>query len=153
MSTYDSKLDTLKHIGKVAGWIGIVVAKLESRALAHDASKLREPEKSTFDEFTPRLAGLTYGSDEYRACLDAMRPALLHHYAENRHHPEHFIEGVGGMTLLDILEMLCDWKAASERHADGDIAESLRINRERFGIGDQLARVLENTARELGWID
>ena len=32
---------------------------------------------------------LTYGSDEYKACLTEMKPALDHHYAANRHHPEH----------------------------------------------------------------
>ena len=37
------------------------------------------------------------------------------------------------MTLLDMLEMLCDWRAASLRHADGDIYQSLVINRARFG--------------------
>jgi hypothetical protein len=57
------------------------------------------------------------------------------------------------MSLLDLLEMLCDWKAASERHADGDIARSLRINRERFGIDGQLAAILENTAVELQWLE
>ncbi|GAA2159282.1 hypothetical protein [Glycomyces lechevalierae] len=50
------------------------------------------------------------------------------------------------------IEMLADWKAATERHADGDLARSLEIQKDRFGISDQLAQILENTAREMGWI-
>lgn len=80
-----------------------------------------------------------------------MKPALDHHYANNAHHPEHFPNGVNGMTLLDIVEMFCDWKAATERHADGSLARSIQINRERFGISDQLAEIMENTRREMNW--
>jgi len=39
---------------------------------------------------TPKLAGSTYGSEEYKAFLGQMKPALDHHYAVNDHHPEHF---------------------------------------------------------------
>lgn len=59
--------------------------------------------------------------------------------------------GVNGMSILDILEMLCDWKAAGERYKVGNIAESLAHNRERFGLSDQLYAILENTVKELGW--
>lgn len=58
---------------------------------------------------------------------------------------------MNAMSLLDIQEMLCDWKAAGERYKDGSIAQSLAHNRGRFGISDQLASILENTVRELGW--
>ncbi len=57
------------------------------------------------------------------------------------------------MSLLDVIEMLCDWKAAGERHHDGSMERSLRVNRERFSISPQLQQILENTARELGWIE
>lgn len=50
-----------------------------------------------------------------------------------------------------ILLNTCDWKAASERTKQGSIAASLVHNRMRFGIDDQLAAILENTVRELGW--
>ncbi len=60
--------------------------------------------------------------------------------------------GINGMSLLDLIEMLCDWKAAGERHADGSMERSLTINRERFKISPQLQSILENTAREMGWL-
>jgi len=49
--------------------------------------------------------------------------------------------------------MLADWKAATERHDDGDLAKSLEIQRERFGISDQLVAILRNTAEHFGWLD
>jgi hypothetical protein len=48
-------------------------------------------------------------------------------------------------SLLDILEMLCDWKAAALRHNDGDIRRSIEINQERFGYSDDLKQILLNT--------
>jgi hypothetical protein len=81
-----------------------------------------------------------------------MGEGLQHHYANNSHHPEFHADGVNGMTLVDLVEMLADWKAATERHADGDLAKSLDIQRDRFGLTAQLAQILENTARQFGWI-
>lgn len=148
---YDSTADTREHIAKVAGYLSLCADLLRIRAATHDASKLEEPEKSTFDRVTPLLRNVTYGSDEYKTLLAEMGAALQHHYAHNSHHPQFFGNGIDGMTLLDIIEMLADWRAAAQRHADGDFGKSLEINRVRFGISDQLAQILENTRRELGW--
>jgi hypothetical protein len=41
------------------------------------------------------------------------------------------------MDLVQVIEMLADWKAATLRHADGDLARSIEQNAERFGYGDQ----------------
>jgi len=82
---------------------------LGARARSHDASKLEAPEKEMYDEFTPRLRALTYGSDEYKECLKEMGAALKHHYENNSHHPEHFPDGINDMSLLDLIEMLADW--------------------------------------------
>lgn len=117
----------------------------------HDDSKLEEPEKSFFDKYTPMLASLDYGSDEYNQALHELRPALRHHYANNSHHPEHYADGIEAMNLLDIVEMLADWKAATLRHETGDILKSLEINAKRFGINNQLAGILLNTIEEMGW--
>lgn len=148
---HDSRSDTLAHIGRVQELLLAVSVILSQRARSHDASKLVEPEKSAFD----RLGGLStmvYGSEEYRACLRAEKPAIEHHYAHNSHHPEHYPDGVGGMSLFDLVEMLMDWKAATERMKDGgDIRKSLAHNIERFGIEPQLASILLGTIEEMGW--
>ncbi|OGP67121.1 MAG: hypothetical protein A2W27_08195 [Deltaproteobacteria bacterium RBG_16_44_11] len=126
---------------------------LKVRAECHDQSKLGDVEKKTFDIYTPRLKGTTYGSNRYKQeLLTEMNVALKHHYENNSHHPEHFENGIDGMTLIDLLEMVCDWNAATERHADGNIVESLRINKERFKMSDQLSKILENTCQQMNWL-
>lgn len=150
---YDSKADTEDHIRKVAENMLDVRMLLGFRARIHDKSKLESPEKEIFDKVTPKLRGITYGSEEYKASLAEMKPALDHHYRHNSHHPEHYGEnGISGMCLLDLIEMLCDWQAATERHADGNLAKSLVINQRRFNIDDQLQAILINTAHRLGWV-
>jgi hypothetical protein len=145
----DSRIDAYQHIQTVQRFMGLMISDLLDRQRDHDQSKLASPEKEAFDELTPRLAGLTYGSDEYRACIREMKPAIDHHYACNSHHPEYYVDGIRGMTLLDLIEMFCDWKAATLRHNDGDIRKSIEINQKRFGYSDELKQILLNTLKEI----
>lgn len=191
----DSENDTNRHITRVQELLSRMIIELQRRGQEHDLSKLGPEEKPTFDEFSPKLKASTFGSEEYKGFLAAMKPALDHHYASNRHHPEHselwkckmcgsitngtsqdckcpaclkgleagiladyqvgILEpyvGLEGMTLIDLIEMFCDWKAASERHATGDVLKSVEINVKRFNIGYQLRQILINTAKELSEI-
>lgn len=141
----DQRPATYEHIQIVQRMLNDLIRELLTRSEQHDQSKLRDPEKSVFDEYTPKLRDVTYGSEEYKAALAGMKPALDHHYANNRHHPEHFEDGIHGMNLVDLLEMLVDWKAATLRHADGDIRVSIETNQERFGYGDEIKQLLLNT--------
>jgi hypothetical protein len=148
----DSRYETLKHSRRVDELLLQLIAGLMARMTKHDLSKMKDPELEIFDEYSAKLKGSTYGSPEYMGFLDGMGEALKHHYAENRHHPEHFANGINDMTLIDVVEMLADWKAATERHDDGDLVKSLDKQRARFDISDQLMAILFNTAREAGWI-
>lgn len=148
---YDSTQDTLDHIKRVKALLLQIGYCLSMRAACHDQSKLSSPEKEVFDVVTPKLKELTYGSDEYKAMLGNMETALRHHYQKNSHHPEYYKDGIDGMDLVDVVEMLCDWKAATERHENGDIRNSLVINASRFGISEQLADILLNTVERLRW--
>jgi Family of unknown function (DUF5662) len=148
----DSTVATIVHARRVDELLMQQIAALSDRVTQHDRSKLDPAEKDTFDEYSPKLKASTYGSDEYKGFLAEMQVALDHHYATNRHHPEHFANGVDGMTLVDLVEMLCDWKAAGERHANGSMARSLEVQKDRFHLSDQLLSILTNTAREAGWL-
>jgi len=140
------------HVARVQELLEAVCVELRRRGRDHDRSKLLSPEVEVFEEFTGKLRGCTYGSEEYRGYLEAMRPALVHHYRENEHHPEHFAFGVADMSLLVLIEMFCDWKAASERHADGDLVRSIEVNTPRFGITKQVVQILKATASGMrGW--
>jgi hypothetical protein len=80
--------ETMRHIEMVRNLINNVVVELLDRAKKHDQSKLAAPEVELFTEYTERLAGSTFGSQEYEDLKTAIGPALQHHYANNRHHPE-----------------------------------------------------------------
>jgi len=142
---YDSRKDTLEHIANVEGLIHVLMGELAIRKDRHDMSKIFIEEKKIFDVYTPKLKSCTYGSEEYRQYLKEMKPALEHHYKNNSHHPEHYINGINEMDLIDICEMLCDWKAATKRHHDGDIFASILLNKNRFTISEQLTKILQNT--------
>lgn len=142
----DSRPDTERHIEEVRALIFSVIGELQDRAHDHDHSKLEEPQKAVFDRVTGQLAELTYGSEGYRAALADMKPALDDHYAKESHHPEHHPGGIGDMSLIDLVEMLCDWIAAGRRHADGgDPHRSIDLNAERFGYGEELRALLHNS--------
>lgn len=145
----DSRIDTYQHIQTVQRFMDRIISNLMYRQREHDQSKLVSPEKEVFDEYTPKLATSTYGSDEYKSFLAAMKPALDHHYSVNSHHPEYYENGIKGMSLLDLVEMLCDWKAATMRHNDGCIRRSIEINQQRFGYSDELKQIFLNTLDEI----
>lgn len=86
----DSRAETWRHINDVQILLNKVIAEIQYRALVHDQSKLVSPEVEYFDEFTEKLKSTTYGSEEYKKNLESIKPALTHHYAKNRHHPEFY---------------------------------------------------------------
>jgi hypothetical protein len=159
VTTYDSRPETQEHIDRVRYLIAKAIVNLQKRLTEHDASKLVAPELSAFDIATPKLASLEYGSEEYKQSLRDLGPALQHHFEHNDHHPEHYENGVRGMSLMALIEMLCDWRAASERTKQRTddpervktFEAGLAFNQERFGYSDELAEILRNTVRELGW--
>lgn len=147
----ESQADTINHIAKVQSNLSKVIYNLNDRRTVHDRSKLEEPELSGYEGLTQALKGLTYGTPEHRAAFAPYKEIIQHHYATNRHHPEHWHLGVTDMSLLDIIEMLADWKAANDRNG-GDFGHSIQVSVSRFGISEQLHAILINTAKELGWL-
>lgn len=145
----DSSVETLKHISRVRDLLNLFVKELLYRGENHDRSKLESPEKELFDVATEKLSKLTYGTPEYHTSLKEIQPALDHHYANNSHHPQFHKNGINDMTLVDLIEMFCDWKAASERHHDGNIRKSIEHNAGRFEMSPQLTKIFENTVKYL----
>jgi hypothetical protein len=143
------KLETIKHIHRVRHFLCLMIQELDARAREHDLSKLESPEKEIFGEHTPELSKTAYDSPEYHALLAKVKPAIEHHYAKNRHHPEHWNNGIDDMTLVDLVEMICDWRAATERNKDGNIHKSIEQNTKRYKMSDQLASIMHNTVREI----
>lgn len=144
-NNYDSTQDTKAHIQRVQDLLNMCRLELNKRSFLHDKSKLESPEKEHFDRETPILKDLVYQSKEYTECTRRLKPALDHHYANNSHHPQHYPNGINDMDLFDIMEMLVDWKASSERGKDGDIRKSIEYGSTRFNINPQLSEILMNT--------
>jgi hypothetical protein len=141
--------ETLDHRVAVRGSLDAVANMLRVRGKNHDKSKLSDEELPYFAAASS-LKTLKYGSREYQSALAQLGPALTHHYCNNRHHPEHFDNGIPDMNLIDIIEMLCDWNCAAARHGeDHNIFKSINHNRMRFHIHYQMACILWNTAIEV----
>ena len=147
MTLDECRVETQKHIEKVRKYIRFFTDRLTTRGENHDASKLESPEIELFAEHTERLAEIEYGSEEYKKELEALKPALDHHYSVNKHHPQYYPNGIEGMSLIDLIEMIADWKASSERYNSGNLLKSIELNIKRFNIEPQLAQILINTAK------
>lgn len=143
---------TLFHKARVSELLSSAAMELLQRGAVHDDSKFEPIEADRLrqmDELIAREGNVAFGSPEYEERKKLLGPMLTEHYRRNSHHPEHFGNGVNGMNLFDVLEMLLDWKAASERgeaHVLG-----LKAGVAKYAIDAQLAEILENTARHYGW--
>ncbi len=147
---------TLEHIERVKYLMKAAANTIQYRGTIHDASKLDKPEKELFELHSKELKNLTYDvnpNSEYMQALDQLRPALIHHYQNNSHHPEHYPNGIDDMNLFDIIEMFMDWKASTERHDNGNIMTSIDKNQKRFNMSDQLVNIFKNTVRFRNWVE
>ncbi len=144
---------TRTHILKVQENISSICSELTNRGLAHDRSKFTEEESDLLSAYYPKLKKSTFMSADYLGFMEYLKPALTLHYQRNRHHPEHFKNGMEDMNLIDILELLCDWYAATKNHNDGNILVSIEVNQKRFGYSDSFKEMLKSTCRYMGWLD
>lgn len=140
--------DLVDHKRRVAAHMQHVANELFRRAAVHDNSKFSEEEYDAYESAFPGLQKYAYGTPEFKAELAKIQPAIEHHYAANDHHPEHFPDGIIGMNLIQVIEMVCDWIAASER-SQTSLYQGMELNRKRFQIDRQLIGVIAHT---LTWL-
>lgn len=141
--------DTLNHIRDVKKVLSEFSRELERRGKWHDYSKFSDEEQKFFTNVLDGQKTVKYGTPEYEEIKRKLAPALEHHYRENRHHPEHFINGINDMTLIDLMEMVADWNAATKRHEKDNISNSIEINSKKYNIDKQLKQILLNTVEEI----
>lgn len=133
------------HKAYVFGYAVSFASRLIARALLHDLSKFAPDEAKGFAEITRLLKEVPYGSARYKEALQSA--CIQTHYNRNRHHPEHHTNGLKDMTLMDVVEMLIDWRASTKRNPHGSMRKSLELNRKRFDGGQpptSLFRILRN---------
>jgi hypothetical protein len=138
-----------KHIGQVRKNIVKLCLELLRRANHHDDSKLKQPESKAFASIIPKLAGTKFGTKKRDQVIDSIKPAVEHHFEANRHHPEHFKNGVDGMNLVDVMEMVSDWVAAAKGDPDSDVTKSINVCLKKYEIDDQLGKIIKNTVELL----
>ena len=136
-----------RHIMTVQLILRTLAREMLNRADAHDLSKLGP------DEFGGMIAidriadkcGLN--SPEYMAALSG--GAIQLHVSRHSHHPEYHVSGVQNMSLLDIVEMVCDWKAANVLRGHPEWNESVRMMSERLGLSSEQIYLINLIASEL----
>jgi hypothetical protein len=72
---------------------------------------------------------------------------MLINYMEE--HLKEVLAPINHMSLVDVVEMVCDFRAACDRHDDGDINKSIEINKTRFNMSSQLHQIIKNTVNQL----
>jgi hypothetical protein len=92
--------------------------QIAQRAILHDQSKLQEPEYVPYVWRINRTLWKKTNSPHLRwlesQTLDqAIQDAVRHHVTHNRHHPEWHMDA-DDMSVIDIIEMVCDWYAMSQ---------------------------------------
>ena len=144
--------DTIMHISEVQENLAEIRVDLEKRGIAHDRSKFTPEEFDSFVKTRPKFKKANYGSKEYQECVNQIKPAIDHHYNNNRHHTGFHEKGFQDMNLLDILEMLADWKAASRRSPDLTFEDSLPKAFKKYNIPENMQKHIIATLKYLKWI-
>lgn len=125
---------------------------IQKRSLEHDNSKMtNDVEIEGYGRIGPKLSTVKFGSNEFNQYKEEMQPAIDHHMCNNRHHVESHENGIKDMNLIDLLEMLADWKAAGSRRSDSTIENSINRMNERYQFGDDIVQLLRNTADYLNY--
>lgn len=141
--------ETKEHKDLVKINCDLIADAIKERGIHHDDSKLQDPELSFRVKFEFPYPGAPFGSKEYDENIKALEPGLKTHYKENLHHPEHFENGIRGMTLIDIVEMLCDWVAASNRKSGSPMEESVEFLADKYSFSEDLKDIFLNTIQYL----
>lgn len=136
------------HKFVVLHFMNIIIQDLLIRAEQHDQSKFSEEEFPGLVAAIDDIRRFPFGTPEYEEMRAKHAAVFAEHYKKNRHHAEHFSDGIEGMTFMDLIEMLCDWKSASMREeSQGTIEKSIQVGAEKYNISPQLVKILANTAK------
>ena len=150
---FDFLCDVILHVSEVQENLEIVAGELKQRGFAHDRTKLQELEFDAFVSTRDRFKKSNYGTPEQEALIKEQKSAIDHHYKNNRHHTGYHKNGIDDMTLVDIIEMICDWRAAARRNPDKKFKDTLEYAYKKYKIDDQLTKIIENTLVDLKWIE
>lgn len=139
----------LRHHRHVSYLLRELAREFERRADLHDLTVLE------LDEFEGRVRiqhivrTYPYDSPEYRESIKN-EGSLQLHYHRNSHHPEHWADGVKGMTFIDFVEMVIDWAGAARTYKNTSFEDGLKGQIERFKLQPEHLYLIRLIA---GWLE
>lgn len=165
----------LQHTAYLKATLGRIIAAIQQRADTHDLSKLNTDEFEGFARINRVAREQKFGSPEYAESMRQEKPTLDLHFSRNRHHAERptlmgeaaerehglpddatYWEAhtAAAMTWLDIVEMVCDWRAAQLGYGDNGRtwAENVALNLENKGkyLSPEQVWLVRSVAESLG---
>lgn len=125
----------LDHKRLVAKHVQRITNALFGRAVLHDYSKFGPEEFDAYAGNLPYFEAAEYGSEEYKAACERIRPAIQHHVTTNRHHPEFVmaheqwlpIQGYEGLYEVSDFGRVRSLDRIVGRHTQGDFAKAGQI--------------------------
>jgi len=127
----------------------LIAFKLIWAGIKHDWSKFTLTEMKGFIKVAENFSDIEYGSKEYKKLGCSIFPVLKRHWAKNSHHPEYYQGDISRMSIIDLIEMACDWVAATKYHKNGKFERSLKINTDRFNLSTEDIKFINLIKKEL----
>lgn len=139
-----------RHRCIVSATLRAIAYELMRRADLHDQSKLSLDEFEGFAKINVVGRENEYGSDEYYAALKSVDPNPIPvHYSRNDHHPE-FHDKISDMDFPQLVEMVCDWYAASVAYGRTSFQGSLTVSFDRWEFSEGQMFLIQSLAQ---WIE
>lgn len=122
--------------------------ELYYRLKNHDNDKLLPENRKEIIKFSYEINKYEYGTKEYFDTINKYSNIINKHYILNSHHPEHYKNGYGDMSIIDKIEMICDWVACIINKND-NFDSNINKNNDRFDIPNKDIMKIINTASYL----
>ena len=142
---FNALLTIMRHRETVAEHLHNLADYFRHRAREHDRSKLRLDEFAGFSRINRIAREHPYGTQEYEESMDTEKGpdgCITLHFSRNAHHPEYHGHE-REMGLLDLMEMVADWKGAADTYGTNTLRDAMPVNRKRFDFDDWQWRVIE----------
>lgn len=136
-----------RHIMTVQSLVRRLAYQLMLRADTHDLSKFAPDEFGGMIEIDRIADEQGLNSPAYMEALSG--GAIQLHQSRHPHHPEYHSRGIEDMSLLDIVEMVCDWKAANQLRGHPAWGESVQMMADRLNLSSEYLFLINLIAKEL----
>lgn len=150
---------TLAHIElvkqnllRMEGYEGLSLVELTERAIEHDQSKFSEEEREGYIWLTWMYQNRAVSQPNF--IRNRVEKSLQRHRQSNRHHPEAH-SNPNDMSLLDLVEMVCDWTAVAQQIGESSALAWARANIKRWPFSaasqEKVFNIIDELDRRIGF--